>query len=84
MHRQARLSKTGNAHLRRILYMPAITAKRWNPIVKAFCERLKHNGLCPMQAVAAAMRKLLHLVYGVLKTQRPFDPDYLVKEGFLA
>ena len=81
VHRKARLSKTGNAHLRRILYMPAISAKRWNPIVKAFCERLEQNGLLPMQAVAAAMRKLRHLAYGVLKTGRPFDPDYLVKEA---
>jgi transposase len=81
VHRKARLSKTGNAHLRRILYMPAVSAKRWNPIVKEFCERLRKNGLLPMQAVAAAMRKLLHLAYGVLKTGRPFDPHYLVKEA---
>jgi transposase len=80
VHRKARLSKTGNAHLRHILYMPAITAKRWNPIVRAFCERLEQNGLRPMQIVAAAMHKLLHLAYGVLKTGRPFDPDYLVKQ----
>jgi transposase len=83
VHRKARLAKTGNAHLRRILYMPALSAKRWNPIVKAFCERLAENGLCPMQIVAAAMHKLLHLVYGVLKTGRPFDPDYLVKQPSL-
>lgn len=83
VHRKARLAKTGNAHLRRILYMPALSAKRWNPIVKAFCERLAENGLCPMQIVAAAMHKLLHLAYGVLKTGCPFDPDYLVKQPSL-
>jgi transposase len=79
IHKKARLSKTGNANIRRILYMSAISAKRWNPIVHAFCQRLLANGKCPMQVIGAAMHKLLHLAYGVLKTDRPFDPDYLVK-----
>jgi hypothetical protein len=37
---------------------------------------LKH---CPMEVIAAAMRKLLHIAYGILKSGRPFDPNYLVK-----
>jgi transposase len=73
------LTKTGNANLRKILYMPAISAKRWNPIIKAFCDRLLASGHTPMEVIAAAMRKLLHLAYGILKSGRPFDPDYLVK-----
>jgi transposase len=73
------LSKAGNANLRKLLYMPAISAKRWNPIIKAFCERLLASGHKPMEVIAAAMRKLLHLAYGILKSGRPFDPDYLVK-----
>jgi hypothetical protein len=73
------LTKTGNANLRKLLYMPAISAKRWNPIIKAFCERLLASGHSPMQVIAAAMRKLLHLAYGILKSGRPFDPNYLVK-----
>jgi len=72
------LTKTGNANLRKLLYMPAISAKRWNPIIKAFCERLLASGHSPMQVIAAAMRKLLHLAYGILKSGRPFDPNYLV------
>jgi transposase len=73
------LTKTGNAHLRKILYMPAISARRWNPIIKAFCDRLLASGHGPMEVIAAAMRKLLHLAYGILKSGRPFDPDFLVK-----
>jgi transposase len=73
------LTKTGNANLRKSLYMPAISAKRWNPIIKAFCERLLATGHSPMEVIAAAMRKLLHLAYGILKSGRPFDPNYLVK-----
>jgi transposase len=79
VHKKSRLSKTGNANLRKILFMPAISAKRWNPIVKHFCDRLLLSGLKPMEVVCAAMHKLLHLVYGILKTGRPFDPEYLVK-----
>lgn len=77
VHKKTRLSKTGNANLRNILYMPAIVAKRYNPIVRSFCERLSCSGLKPMEVIGAAMRKLLHLAYGILKSGRPFDPDYL-------
>jgi transposase len=71
------LTKTGNANLRKVLYMPAISAKRWNPIIKTFCERLLASGHAPMEVIAAPMRKLLHLAYGILKSGRPFDPNYL-------
>ena len=79
VHKKARLSKTGNANLRHILYMPAIVAKRYNPIVRFFCDRLSQSGLKPMEVIGAAMRKLLHLVFGILKSGRPFDPNYLNK-----
>ena len=71
------ISKTGNAHLRKLLFLPAVTARHWNPLVKEFCDRLSENGLSPMEVVCAAMRKLLHLVYGILKSGLPFDPNYL-------
>lgn len=77
VHQKSILTKTGNANLRKILYMPAIAAKRWNPIVKAFCARLLASGHCKMEVVAAAMRKLLHIAFGILKSGRPFDPNYL-------
>jgi transposase len=52
-----------------------LAAFRFNPLVKALCERLLEPGrLRPQQIAAAAMRKLLHLCSGVLKTRRPFDP----------
>ena len=84
VHKKTRISKTGNANLRKILYMPAISAKRWNPIIVQFCDRLLQNGLRPMEVIVAAMRKLLHIVYGVLKNGRPFDPNYLVKTQALS
>lgn len=77
VHKKSRLSKTGNSNLRKILFLPAIVAKRCNPIVHSFCDRLAQSGLKPMEVVGAAMRKLLHLVFGVLKSGCPFNPNYL-------
>ena len=75
--RKARLSKTGAPRLRKALYFPAIAAIKYNPYIKAMSVRLRERGLCPMQIIGAAMRKLVHLAYGVLKSGRPFDPSIL-------
>lgn len=82
VYRKTHVSKEGRAFLRRILYMPAIVASKHNPIIRAFCERLAQRGLPKMAIVAAAMRKLLHLIFGILKTKRPFDPNYLLRSAF--
>ncbi len=71
--KQTSLSKLGNARLRKALYFPAIVARQHNEIVKEFAKRLKKNGKTPMQIVCAAMRKLLHIAFGVLKHKRAFD-----------
>ena len=71
------VSRVGNATLRRALYLPALAAVRFNPLVKGLSDRLAAQGrLKPKQIIAAAMRKLLHLCYGVLKTGKPFDPTH--------
>lgn len=73
--RPTRISKIGNATLRSSLYMPALSAMRFYPAVAALVARLKSAGrLIPKQIVVAAMRKLLVLCFGVLKTGEPFDP----------
>ena len=82
VHRKTRISKEGRALLRHILYMPALVAWRYNPIVRPFCDRLSQHGLPKMAIVAAAMRKLLHLVFGILKHKQPFDPNYLLQPAF--
>lgn len=69
------LSKNGNARLRKALYMPAIVAKRYNPVIKRFCDRLVKRGKRPMEIIGAAMRKLLHIAFGVLKSGKAFDPS---------
>jgi transposase len=73
--RMTRISKIGNAVLRAALYMPAMSAMQHNPAIVALVARLKSRGrLKPKQIVVAAMRKLLVLCFGVLKTGKPFDP----------
>jgi len=76
IERRSRIAKSGNAHLRRALYFPAISAMRFNPPIRALATRLSARGKTKMTIVAAAMRKLLTLAYGVLKSGRVFDPLY--------
>jgi transposase len=73
---KTRLSKTGNARVRKALFLPAMTAKRYNPIVRSFCLRLASHGKSKMQIIGAAMRKLIHIVFGVLKSGQNFDPNH--------
>lgn len=78
---RSKISKMGRASIRAALYMPAIVAKTHNPILRAHAERLAARGLCEMEIIVALMRKLLHLIYGVLKSGQPFDPHYLEKKA---
>ena len=71
-----RLSKVGNARLRKALFMPALVSIQCNPIIQTFYHRLKGNGKNGKVIVCAIMRKLVHLIFGILKSGRPFDPNY--------
>lgn len=71
-----RLSKKGAARLRDALYWPAVVGMTHNPVLREFAERLRAHGKPNMVVIGAVMRKLIHLVYGVLKSGKPFDPHY--------
>lgn len=79
IRRASRISKQGNAALRAALYLPAVVAQRYNPLVRALAQRLEARGHCKMSIIVAAMHKLLHLAFGVLKSGQPFDPCYEAK-----
>jgi len=81
VRRRTRLSKAGNARLRKALFLPAQTAVRFNPLLKEFFARLVGAGKPKMQAVGACMRKLVMLCYGVLKNRAPFDPAWASKKA---
>jgi transposase len=74
---RTRLSKIGNARLRRALYFPAITALRCSPFFQAWAKGLQERGKSKMSVICAVMRKLVHLAFGVLKSEQPFDPEWM-------
>jgi transposase len=74
-YRKPRLSKSGSSHFRQALFFPAMVATRKNPDVQALYERLVVAGKPKMCALGAAMRKLVHICYGVHKNQQPYQPQ---------
>jgi transposase len=74
------ISKKGSARLRKGLYFPAIAAQRHNPLIRPLCQRLETEGKRSLFIICAAMRKLLHLAFGVIKSNQPFDPHFLEKK----
>jgi transposase len=79
VRKRTRLSKAGNARLRKALYLPTLTAIRFNPRLQRLYERLLAAGKAKMAAVGACMRKLLMVAYGVLKNRTPIDPSWAQK-----
>lgn len=76
VHKKPAISRTGSASLRAALYMPALVAMRFNPLLQTFADRRRAPGLPAKAIIVAVMRKLLHLVFGVLKSGQPFDPNW--------
>lgn len=72
-----RLTKHGNGHLRRALYMPALCAIRHDRHAKAFYERLVARGKKKMQALCAVMRKLLTAAWALMKSRSTYDSSLL-------
>jgi transposase len=66
----------GHARARRVLYQASISASRYNPIIKAFYDRLIARGKPVKVARCAAARKLVHLAWAVATKEQLFDPNY--------
>lgn len=78
---RARISKAGPARIRQLLYMPAIVAKKSNRHVRELYERLLARGKPKLVAITAAMRKLVHLCFGVVNSNQPYDSNKTALEG---
>jgi len=76
VRKKPKMSKVGNARLRTALYYPTMNAMQHNPIIKAYAARLKEKGKPGKVILIACMRKLLHIIYGVWSSGKPFDPNY--------
>ena len=70
-----KISKTGSKELRTLLFFPSMSVMRGSSPIKLFVERLRGKGKKGKVIVVAVMRKILHIVFGVLKTQTPFQGE---------
>ena len=79
VHKPTRISRAGNRYLRSALFMPALVATQHDPNIRAFYQKLVDRGKTKMQAIVAVMRKLLHALHGMLRT----DSDFVGEKSFV-
>jgi transposase len=70
------LSRKGNVYLRQALYMPALVAKRHNPLLRAFAQRLADKGKSSGAILGALSHKMLRIFVGLLRNNQDFDPQW--------
>jgi transposase len=73
VNKPSRISRQGNRYLRKALFMPALTAARFDPHLKAFYFQLLARRKTKLQALTAVARKMLHAIYGIFKSDTPYD-----------
>jgi len=73
LRKPSRISRAGNRHLRRALFMPTLSAVRFDPHIRAFYKALRERHKTGLQALLAVARKLVHAIYGIFKTGKPYD-----------
>jgi transposase len=73
---RSRLSRKANAYLRNALYMPALVAKRHNPLIQAFAQRLAQNGKTTTAILGAISHKMLRILVGMLRSNSDFNPNW--------
>lgn len=76
--KQSRISKIGSRNLRKALYFPAIVAKNHNPLFSQFSQKLLNKGKPAKVIIIAIMRKLLHIIFGIVKNNTPFNPNFAI------
>ena len=69
----------GGARMRKALYMPSLVSLQHNPVIIGFCRRLSNKAKHGKVIVCAVMPKLVHIIFGVLKSGRPFDANFGLK-----
>ena len=76
VHKKPHMDGQGRGDLRAVMYMCAISTKRWDPQMKAWAERLSARGKPKKVVLVAVVRKLLHIVYGVWKHETSYDSKH--------
>jgi transposase len=77
VHKPSRISRAGNSHLRRALFMPTLSAVRFDPHIRSFHLALKQRHKTGLQALLAVERKLVHAIFGIFKSGKPYDGSLL-------
>ena len=67
------MSKKGRSAVRKILYMSALTAIRWDPSLKQLYARKRSDGFNHYQATGVIMHKLLRIIFGILKNKSTYN-----------
>lgn len=71
------ISRIGDSRVRKALYMAALVAKRYNKALAPFVKRLELKGKAPKAIICAVMRKLAHIIFGVLKNKQAYNPQFV-------
>lgn len=81
---KTKISKKGNGHLRRAMFMPAFTAVRYKekPLLDLFNRTFEKHGI-KMKSYVAVQKKLLVLIYHIWKKNEKFDPNYTLTKALL-
>lgn len=66
----------GRRKIRKMLYMPTLSALRWNPTIKAFYNRLLSKGKIKKVAVVACMRKIFAILNSMVRNKRAWNADF--------
>jgi transposase len=80
-HRGVRRIQGGRSSVRSVLYMAALTARRFNPVLRVFADRLAAAGKRPKVILAAVARKLLVIANAILRSGRPWDPYFVAADS---
>jgi transposase len=70
-----KMSKQGRSQPRNILYMVSLSAIEQNPLIKQLYEKQQKKGKHNKAALGICMHKILRIIYGMLKHNKPFDPQ---------
>lgn len=72
----AHLCRKGNVYLRQALFMPALVAKRYNPLLRDFAQRLAAKGKRTPAILGAISHKMLRIIVGLLRSNTNFNPNW--------
>lgn len=74
---QSRITKSGNSHIRNLLFLSSFTASKYNPACKSLYERITQKGKSKKLALIAVANKLLKQAFAIAKSGKSYDVEYM-------